>query len=65
MKRFWMATRFVVFLPVAVLLILLYVGEAIRNTGMWTEEWRAKWRRTWMSCWRWVKGEISTYDVIQ
>jgi hypothetical protein len=65
MKRFWVAIRFVVFLPVAVLLILGYVLAALINLIVFTKEGRSTIRRFWMSWWHWVNGEISTYDLIK
>ena len=65
MKRFWVAVRFAVFLPVAALLILGYILAGLVNMIVFTKQGRSTIRRFWMSWWRWVTGEISTYDLIK
>ncbi len=65
MTRFWIAVRFLIFLPVAVLLILGYVLAAMVNLIVLSREGRNTIRRFWMSWWLWVTGEISTYELIK
>ena len=65
MKRFLVALRFVVFLPVAALLIFGYVLAGLINLIAFTKEGRNTIHRFWMSWWYWVTGEISTYDLIK
>jgi hypothetical protein len=65
MKRFWVAVRFAVFLPVAALLILGYILAGLVNMIAFTKQGRSTIRRFWTSWWHWVTGENSTYDLIK
>ena len=65
MKHFWVAVRFVVFLPVAALLILGYILGGLVNMIVFTKEGHDTIHRFWMSWWLSVTGKISTYDLIK
>jgi hypothetical protein len=66
MKRFWIAVRFLVFAPIALLLIAGYAVAAIVSpVGMLKKEGRDTISRWWMSWRHWVMGKISTYDLIK
>jgi hypothetical protein len=51
MRRFWIALRFLVFVPIAILLVLGYVLAGMKVRLMWTREGRATIRRLWMGWW--------------
>ena len=65
MHRLWTALRFVVFLPIAVLLATGYLlagvigPEVFLGKGLRTIH---RWYRSW---WQWVTGEMSTLDLIR
>ena len=65
MKRFGVGVRFIVFLPIAALLMSGYILAGLVNMIVFTKEGRSTIRRFWMSWWHWVMGEISTYDLIK
>jgi hypothetical protein len=65
MKRFWVAVRFLIFVPVAALLVSGYALAGLMNMIVFAKEGRSTIRRFWMSWWHWVTGEISTYDLIK
>jgi hypothetical protein len=65
MRRFWIAVRFLVFMPVAALLVLGYILAGMKARVIWTKEGRDTIRRWWMTWWHWVTGEVSTYELIK
>ncbi len=66
MKRFWIAVRFLVFAPIAVLLIAgCAVAAIVSPVRMLQKEGRDTITRWWMTWWHWVMGKIGNYDLIK
>lgn len=65
MRRFWTVFRFLIFLPIAALLLLGFVVAGLMNLLVFSKEGRDTIRRWFINWWRWVIGEISTYELIK
>jgi hypothetical protein len=65
MNRFWIIIRFIIFMPVAALLVCGYALAGALDLFVFSQEGRDTIRRFWMSWWHWVSGEMSTYDLIK
>jgi hypothetical protein len=65
MRKLGMAARFLIFLPVAVVLLSAYFLLVLRSIlpTSWEQEGNAVSR--WLNTgWRWVKGKINTHDLL-
>ena len=65
MRKFWVIARFLIFLPIALLLAVGFVLAGITNLIVFNREGRATIRRWYKCWWQWVTGEITTYELIK
>jgi hypothetical protein len=65
MDRFWIVVRFLLFLPVGVLLAAGFLAAGLMNWVVFSREGLATIRRWFKTWWQWVTGAITTYELIK
>jgi len=67
MNRLWIILRFAVFIPFAPLIVAGTLLAMLLAPGYWLNPSKApgiglRWLRNW---WKWVSGEITTWELIK